>query len=530
MLLSKKIREIFVLMCLFGFITLAHLSLGYQLKFIYVFSAFSILILLSNFNCLIYYTFIFSIGLIGVIYSPVGLTYGYPDVNSIGSLIYTNKNEAIEFISGLPLFTYLVVLVTIILMLLSLKVKVTLKKSHIGFLSLFFVLSAFWSPVKGYIKSDFDPDFNLLASGLPEVRFFSDIVESYNEVNSERVRFAEIIKQKDFWQPVVEEDKYETYIMVIGESVRKDFMGAYGFPYDNTPWLNKANAKIFTNYISSAASTQLSLTNSLALRNDNSIDLNNSIITLAKKAGFYTYWISNQGMKSAFDSPVALIGQQADSFNFLKSGSSDDRLYLPDDKLMPYIEKALMSEKKKKLIIIHLMGSHPQACVRTNGKYDVFLQSEEISCYIKSIANTDKILSDIAFKANSHHSKWTMMYFSDHGLSYIDKGTERENLTHNDKNKQSFQVPFFITGSDYHHREEITAQRSGLYFLTLFSQWLGIREKNIPDDCNMLSNEKCSGQDNVITFKDEVKNYDKLDEDFLDIQSSLKEIHQSAYK
>ncbi|KAA1192270.1 sulfatase-like hydrolase/transferase [Photorhabdus heterorhabditis] len=523
--LSKKIRETFILMCLFGFITLAHLSLGYQLKLIYVFSAFSILILLSNFSYLIYYTFIFAIGLIGVIYSPVGLTYGYPDINSIGSLIYTNKNETIEFISGLPLFTYLVVLVTMILMLLSLKVKVTLKKSHVGFLSLFFVLSAFWSPVRGYIQSDFDPDFNLLASGLPEVRFFSDIVESYNEVNSERVKFAEIIKQKDSWQPIVEKNKYETYIMVIGESVRKDFMNTYGFPYNNTPWLNKANAKIFTNYISSAASTQLSLTNSLALRNDNSIDLNNSIITLAKKAGFYTYWISNQGIKSAFDSPVALIGQQADSFNFLKSGSSDDRRYLPDDKLMPYIKKALTSEEKKKFIVIHLMGSHPQACVRTNGKYDLFLQSEEISCYVKSIDNTDNLLSEIASEANHHHSKWTMMYFSDHGLSYIDKGTEQENLTHNDRNKQSFQVPFFITGSDYHHREEITEQRSGLHFLTLFSQWLGIREKNIPSDCNMLSNGKCSGQDNIITFKGEVKNYDKLGEDFLDVQFSSKKTH-----
>ncbi|NDL00385.1 phosphoethanolamine transferase [Photorhabdus bodei] len=525
MLLSKKIQENFTLICLFGFISLAHLSLGYQLKFIYVFSAFSILILLSNFNKYIYYIFVFMIGLVGVIYSPVGLNYGYPDINSVGSLIYTNKNEAFEFISGLPIFTYLVVSAIIILMILSFKVKATLKRKSTIFLSLFFVLSAFWSPVKGYINSGFNPDFNLLASGLPEIRFFSDVVESYKEVNSERMRFAEIIKQKDSWQPVVKEDKYETYIMVIGESVRKDFMNAYGFPYNNTPWLDKANGKIFTNYISSAASTQLSLTNSLALKGENAINLNDSVITLAKKAGFYTYWISNQGMKSAFDSPVALIGQQADSVHFLKSGSSDDRRYLPDDKLMPYIKEALIPEKKKKLIVIHLMGSHPQACVRTNGKYDLFLQSEEISCYIKSISNTDKLLSEIASEANHHHLRWTMLYFSDHGLSYVDKGTDQENLTHDDENKQSFQVPFFITGSNYSYREEITAQRSGLHFLTLFSEWLGIREKNIPDDCNMMSNSQCSGQNKIVTFKNEVKDYDELNEDLPDTQFLSKNIN-----
>ncbi|MCT8354475.1 sulfatase-like hydrolase/transferase, partial [Photorhabdus kayaii] len=167
----------------------------------------------------------------------------------------------------------------------------------------------------------------------------------------------------------------------------------------------------------------------------------------------------------------------------------------------------------------------PQACVRTNGKYDLFLQSEEISCYVKSISNTDKLLSEIASEANHHHLRWTMLYFSDHGLSYVDKGTDQENLTHDDENKQSFQVPFFITGSDYSYREEITAQRSGLHFLTLFSEWLGIREKSIPDDCNMMSNSQCGGQNKIVTFKNEVKDYDELNEDLPDTQFLSKNIN-----
>lgn len=143
MLLSKKFREAFTLVCLFSFLTLAHLSLGYQLKFIYVFSAFSILILLSNFSFSIYCIFILAIGLTGVVYSPVGLTYGYPDINSVGSLIYTNKNEAIEFISGLPLFTYLVALAIIVLMFFSFKLKITFKRNSVIFLSLFLYCQLF---------------------------------------------------------------------------------------------------------------------------------------------------------------------------------------------------------------------------------------------------------------------------------------------------------------------------------------------------------------------------------------------------
>ncbi|WP_139204077.1 hypothetical protein [Xenorhabdus japonica] len=71
---------------------------------------------------------------------------------------------------------------------------------------------------------------------LPEIRFFTDIYRSYQKVMSENNRFAKIIQNRDDWQPVVKEEKYDTYIMVIGESVRKDFMNAYGFPDKNTPW------------------------------------------------------------------------------------------------------------------------------------------------------------------------------------------------------------------------------------------------------------------------------------------------------
>ncbi|MDE9500045.1 hypothetical protein KKJ22_20165, partial [Xenorhabdus bovienii] len=109
-----------------------------------------------------------------------------------------------------------------------------------------------------------------------------------------------------------------------------------------------------THYISAAPSTQLALTNSLAISTVNETQLNNSIISLARKAGFETYWLSNQGMKGGFDSPVAMIGQQANHYTFLNEGSSDDRSYMPDENLLPAIRNALTKDKQRKLIVIHL--------------------------------------------------------------------------------------------------------------------------------------------------------------------------------
>ncbi|MBD2795466.1 phosphoethanolamine transferase [Xenorhabdus sp. 18] len=458
-----------------------------------------------------------------MLYTPIGLNYGYPDVNAVGSLIYTNSNETAEYISGLSVSTYLTAIAILVLMIFALKLNITLSsKSKKWLFSLFFI-STFWSPAKGYIKSGFEDSSALLDTSLPEIRFFSDAYQSYQKVMSENNRFAQIIKYRDDWQPVVKEEKYDTYIMVIGESVRKDFMSAYGFPNKNTPWLDNVNATLLTHYISAAPSTQLSLTNSLAMREANEIHLNNSIVSLAKKAGFETYWLSNQGMKGGFDSPVALIGQQADHYTFLKEGSSDDRSYLPDENLLPYIRKALVKEgQKKKLIVIHLMGSHPQPCARTDEKYGTYFHSQNISCYLQSIQNTDSLLADIANMANKNQLHWVMLYFADHGLSFVNKNTDSENLTHNDSHKQNYQVPFMITGYDYAienvdqskaGKHIIDAQRSGLNLLSMLATWLGIEEPRLISQCDWFSNQACQNQHTVISFSNEYQDFNHLKDD-----------------
>ncbi|PHM49602.1 tRNA modification GTPase TrmE [Xenorhabdus miraniensis] len=521
-----KNKNVSCFIVLFFLIFLIHKCLGYQLKLIYVLSAFSLFLFMAAVSKRIYTVLIAFFSLVGILYTPIGLNYGYPDVNAVGSLLYTNQNETLEYISGLSLSTYLTAIAIFVLMMFAFKLNITLSdKSKKWLLALFFI-SAFWSPVKGYIKSDFEDGSELLNTSLPEARFFSDVYRSYAEVMSENSRFAKIIKNQDDWQPVVKEEKYDTYIMVIGESVRKDFLGAYGFPNKNTPWLDKTNATMLTNYISAAPSTQLSLTNSLAIREKNEIQLNNSIISLAKKTGFETYWLSNQGMKGGFDSPVALIGQQAKYHTFLKEGSSDDRSYMPDENLLPYIRNALMKDKQKKLVVIHLMGSHPQPCARTNEQYSGYFHSQNISCYIQSIQNTDNLLAEIENIANQNQLHWTMLYFADHGLSFVNKNTDGENVTHNDSYKQNYQVPFIITDYDYSTKnvasnqsgkDKIDAPRSGLYLLSMLSTWLGVEEPRLISDCDWFSNQECQNQHTVISFSNEYKDFNQLKDDTINL-------------
>ncbi|MDX7985970.1 phosphoethanolamine transferase [Xenorhabdus sp. 12] len=519
----QKSNKFSYFIALFLLVFLIHQSLGYQLKLIYVFSAYMFFLLIGAINKQLYVFLIIFFSLVGVAYTPIGLNYGYPDINAVGSLIYTNKNETWEYITGLPLSTYLTAIAILVLMVFSIKLNITLSGKGKKWLFALFFIPAFWSPVKGYIKSNFSDSSILLGISLPEIRFFSDAYSSYTQVMSENSRFAKIIKNQDDWQPVIKDEKYDTYIMVIGESARKDFLHGYGFPIQNTPWLEKANVTKFTHYISSAPSTQLSLTNSLALRDANEIQLNNSIISLAKKAGFETYWLSNQGMKGGFDSPVALIGQQANHHTFLKEGSSDDRSYMPDENLLPYIRNALkkqdnsQQDKKRKLIVIHLMGSHPQPCARTNEHYTTYFHSQNISCYIQSIQNTDSLLAEIENTANQNKLHWTMLYFSDHGLSFVGKNTDSENLTHGDDHKQNYQVPFIVTGYDYSDKSTVDADRNGLHLLPMLATWLGVMEPRLTSECNWFSNQECQDQHTVISFSGEYKDFTQLQDDAINL-------------
>ncbi|WP_193323294.1 sulfatase-like hydrolase/transferase [Erwinia endophytica] len=186
-------------------------------------------------------------------------------------------------------------------------------------------------------------------------------------------------------------------------------------------------------------------------RQGNTAELNNNIVALASRAGFETWWISNLGRKGHVDSPVALMEESADHSYFTKSANSNDRMDSPDDQLLPHLDTALKQEQGKKLIVLHLMGPHPQACVKTRDQYDIDMGAKEISYYIKSIAITDSLLAQIHEMAKRDGGDGSMMYFSDHGLSYINKGTADAYLTHGDKTRENYHVPFFIIDKDQTH-------------------------------------------------------------------------------
>jgi glucan phosphoethanolaminetransferase (alkaline phosphatase superfamily) len=88
-------------------------------------------------------------------------------------------------------------------------------------------------------------------------------------------------------------------------------MSVYGYPLDTTPWLKNANGDFYTNVISPAPNTFLSLPRTLARFDENKKEAANNIVNLSNKAGLETYWVSNQGRIGQFDTPATIIAYHA---------------------------------------------------------------------------------------------------------------------------------------------------------------------------------------------------------------------------
>lgn len=480
------------------------LAFGYGLTITY--SIFTFVLLLTLKNRKMYSAVCLISALVAMVYCPVGLTFGPPDLNAITSMAYTDKSESVEFLLSLSVWKWLascsVLFSAVACILLKHQVSFSLPR----FFSVISFIVFFSSPLKAAYK---EKAFSLMESHYPPVRFAHDAYGAYSQMNADKAFYQRNVDKPDSWQPARQEEKYDTVVVVIGESVRRDFMSVHGFPVTNTPFMQSVPGLTFSNYISSGPATVLSLTHSLYRFHEGNIEYNNSIVRLLSKSGYYTNWISNQGVFGGADSPVSLAGKQADEFHFIKSGSSNKFLFSPDEKMLPLVSEGLQ-RKGKKAIFIHLMGSHPVACVRTNGRYDVFFRNKEESCYVQSIKNTDAFLSGVQGMLKKSAGKWAMVYFADHGLMVTDRNSAEERLIHSDIYKSDYNVPLFITAYDVKEKVKIDAPRSGFDFIAMIAQVAGISEPSIHTRCDLLSNNRCAEERRVIKKNGTFVSYDSL--------------------
>ena len=214
-----------------------------------------------------------------------------------------------------------------------------------------------------------------------------------------------------------------TVIVVIGESASRDYMHAFtpDFPYEDTPWLDSQlgnpDFNVFTNAYSSWSQTVPVLQRALTEQsqyNDKEFFESTSIIDVAKKSGYTTYWFSNQGRYGQYDSAITLVAKTADRAEWTDDSYNFSDKY--DDTLLWYLTQ--VDPDANNFIVLHVMGSHIYYNNRYPTEFNQWHGDSEVTSpesYANSIHYTDYILSQIFDYATKNLNLRAMIYFSDHG-------------------------------------------------------------------------------------------------------------------
>lgn len=478
LLKDKLVVIFFFLLLVFSF--LSNYALGYPPNLYAIVINYLILYLLFNANKFLFQILLLVHGLVCVVYIPEAIFYGSPSIGIIASLFETNYSEIIEYLDTLPLYSYAVSFLFFIFVCIILKISTKISSKSLSWransIYLFLCLvGVLYKPILHLYK--YNEPFSLESSRVSFIGFYALNYKLIKDYHTEKANLENAKHIKDTWNVSNVSPKYTNYVLIIGESMRADYLSLYGYPLNTTPFLSETKGTIIDGYVAAAPNTQTSLLRTLYHFQDENTQYQNNIITLANKAGFNTYWISNQGETGDFDTVTSRVAYYANDHYFTQKLSSNG-LGINDKKLLSVLENKLKQDKTKpSLFVLHLMGSHPSFCQRIQNKPTLYLRNKVMSCYLETLIQTDKIIKDIRNLLEEHGS-YSLIYFSDHGLSH--RGENKSlTLTHDNKYKQNYQVPFIKISSDDEQRNIIKTQRSGFNFIYGFAEWLGIKEKSL---------------------------------------------------
>lgn len=369
---------------------------------------------------------------------------------AIMALFQTNPAEAKEYL--LMNLGYLGIIFTIFFIFLLYYSIYKLNLSEINYLKKYKIFDCFTNKTKAFIVvTSITATFYSFYTALPQtgcvqliinVKNYFVALDQFNKYHHNNYQKL-IVKT-----PNQTFSKPSTIILVIGESASRKYMSAFTNTANNTtPWLssqkNNSNFIIFNNAYSSWGQTVPALERALTEKNQyNSIDFNNSItiIDIAKKAGYFTSWFSNQGTIDVADTPITLVGKTADVSKWTNENTLNSQY---DGTLLEYLKT--VDRNKNNFIILHFMGSHDNYQNRypvNFAKWGNPGKNELILNYDNSLYYSDYVLSEIYTYAKHNLNLQAMIYFSDHGA--VPDGKR-----HPDKNPfTALRIPLFVYLSD----------------------------------------------------------------------------------
>ena len=278
--------------------------------------------------------------------------------NALSALLQTDYNESIEFYKSLPkLIKYFLpaLLLTFIYSIIKLNLPFRVQFSNNYYIFLIIVITGFltiylWKPNSRSVFSRTG-----VISLLMDIKYYLVETLTYNKNLQQRLKDLQVSPSHPNY------NNPSTIIMVIGESESRDYMSSFSnYDKNTTPWLKgqkeNKNFLLFPNAYSCHHQTVPTLERALTEANqynDKKFYKSCSVIDIARKAGYITYWYSNQGNLGGTSTAVTLIAETADTAKWTKQNLNKVQY---DEALIDYLKE--VDQTKNNFIVLHLMGNH----------------------------------------------------------------------------------------------------------------------------------------------------------------------------
>lgn len=366
----------------------------------------------------------------------------------------TNNAEASEFlVNYLDGFVKLIILILGLFLIFIAREILFKNRNYLRLSRVFNILFIAWIAVAGFL---INYKFSAQNVFLVTTSSYKDYIIAKENLKDDLAK-----PLSDFISVTQTLKTPQTYVVIIGESTTKWHMQLYGYPRETNPKLEeiKDQLLIYKNVITPNVHTILALDKVLTLSNyANPNKKNNaSIVQLANAAGFTTYWLSNQRPVGIYESIPTIIGSAATYKYFMATDNFDNNIY--DEKLLPQLDTILASNISKKMIFIHLIGTHldykkryPSAFKYFKGKApnNNFRNSNSekvINEYDNAVRYNDSIVYEIINQVKRRNEMSYVLYFSDHGDELFDT---MDLVGHNEYygTKPMYEIPLIVWLSD----------------------------------------------------------------------------------
>ncbi len=240
------------------------------------------------------------------------------------------------------------------------------------------------------------------------------------------------------------------YVLVLGESLRRDHMSLYGYPRPTTPRLAALDHLLAFRDVSAPANytrNALKMILSPATPRDlAAFYTRGNLVQLAREAGFEVVWLSNQGQYGKHDTEVTKIATDASERHFTNTDWDTTAL---DGRLLPLFRAALRHPHRPLLIVVHLLGSHADYRRRFPPGQAYFSrrpQASRVDYYDDSVRYTDRVLARLITDWRAVRPHGCLVFTSDHAEYLADDG---HGYGHgfSRPHRQELEVPLLVTCS-----------------------------------------------------------------------------------